>query len=92
MKQTSRRFGFNGQFIQTCGIGHLLLPFLFFLFMLRQIGLQSFRQFTAGQHYAVLTASAFQTDIRPKAHHCPFIGTAWVRLAQSEVIFQLQVR
>jgi len=69
-----------------------LFRFFFILFVYRKIRLQAFRQFTAGEHHAMLTPLAFQADIRAEANHCPLVGTAWMGLSQSQMVIQLQIR
>lgn len=39
----------------------------------------------------MLTAFAFQPNIRAEANHHPLIGTAWMRFAQTQVVVHLQV-
>lgn len=70
----------------------LAIVFPFFPFLLRYIRLHPFCQFAAREHDTMLTAFAFQPNIRAQAHHDPFVRTAGMWFAQAQVIFHLQVR
>jgi len=62
-----------------------------FIFMLCQIGFESFGQFTACEHDAPPTALTFKPDIRAEASHCPFVGTAGMLFAKAQVIVEVEV-
>ena len=71
---------------------HLFISIIILLFMHRQVGFEPLRQFAAGEHDAMVTLHAFQTDICTEAHNNPLIRAAGMRFAQTQTVFYLQVR
>jgi hypothetical protein len=56
-----------------------------------EVGFEAPHQFTAGKHHAAAAAFAFEANIRAEADDDPIVGAAGMRLAQSQVIVELQV-
>ena len=74
-----------------CGfLGVCFLLILFCLFS--EIDFQPFVEFTAGQHHAPSAAFTFEADIRAETCDRPFVGTAWMLLAQAQVVVKFEVR
>jgi hypothetical protein len=63
-----------------------------FFFVRSEIRLEAFGQFAAGEQDAPPATLAFQTDVRAEARDGPFVGAAWMLLAQAQVIVEAQVR
>lgn len=59
--------------------------------MFRQIGLESLRQLAPREHDAPPTAFTFESDIRAETRDRPFVGAAWMLLAEAEVVVEAQV-
>jgi len=60
--------------------------------MFGEIGFESLCKFAPREHHAPSTAFAFKADIRAEACDGPFIGTAWMLFAESQVIVETEVR
>jgi hypothetical protein len=56
-----------------------------------QIGFESFGKFTPRKHNTPCTAFTFETNIRAKSNHGPFVGAAGMLFAEAQVIVELQV-
>lgn len=59
--------------------------------MFGEVGFETLCQFAAGEHDAMPTAFTFKPDIRAETRDSPFEGAAWMLLAQSQVVVELEV-
>jgi hypothetical protein len=65
---------------------------LFIFLVFGEVGFEPFGKLTTGQHDPSSAAPAFQANVRAETDDGPFIGTAGVLLAQSQVIVQAKIR
>lgn len=75
-----------------CGFLGSVISVMLFFFVGSQIGFETFRQFAPGEHDAPPATFTFEPDIGTKARHRPFVGTAWMLLAQAQEVVQAKVR
>jgi len=59
--------------------------------MFGEVGFESLCKLTPREHDAPSTAFAFKPDIRAESRDGPFVGTAWMLFAQSQVIVDAEV-
>ena len=59
--------------------------------MFGEVGFEPLRQFAPGEHDAPPAALAFQSDIRAETRDSPFVGTARMLFAESQVVVEAQV-
>jgi hypothetical protein len=62
-----------------------------FIFVLCQIGFESFGKFAPCQQDAPTAALAFKPNIRAKAYDSPFIGATGMLFSKAEMIIEAQV-
>jgi hypothetical protein len=62
-----------------------------YIFVLRQVRLESLCQFAPGEQDAAPAALALEADIRAEARHRPFVRAAGMLFSQAEVIVESQV-
>jgi hypothetical protein len=62
-----------------------------FIFVLCQIGFESFGKLTPRQQYAPSTAFAFEPDIRAKPYDGPLIGATGMLFSEAEMVIEAQV-
>jgi hypothetical protein len=63
-----------------------------FIFVLCQIGFESFGELAPRQHDTPPTTFALEPDIRAQACDRPFIGATWMLLSEAEMIVEAKVR
>jgi hypothetical protein len=68
-----------------------VLFFTFWALVFGKIDFQPPGKFAPCEHDAMLAKPAFKTNIRAETDDSPFIGAAWMRLTQTQVIVKLQV-
>jgi hypothetical protein len=59
--------------------------------MFGEVGFESFCEFPPCEHDTPPTAFAFKPDIRTQTRDCPFIGTAWMLFAQTQMVVEAEV-
>ncbi len=59
--------------------------------MFGEVGFESLGKLTTGQHDPSAATSAFQADVRAETDDSPFIGTAGMLLAQTQLIVQVKI-
>lgn len=64
---------------------------VFFCFMFGEIHFEAAVQFSTGEHDAATTAFALQPNIRAETRDRPFVGTARMLFAKSEMVVELQI-
>jgi hypothetical protein len=62
-----------------------------FIFVLGQIGFESFGKFAPCKHNTPAAALAFKPDIRAETCDCPLVGATWVLFSEAEMIIEAQV-
>jgi hypothetical protein len=62
-----------------------------FIFVLCQIGFESFGKFAAGEHNPSSTALAFEPDIRAETCDGPLIGATGMLFSEAEMVVEAQV-
>jgi hypothetical protein len=62
-----------------------------FIFVLCQIGFESFGELTPCQQDVPSAAFAFEPDIRAQAYDRPLIRSTWVLFSESEMVIKAQV-
>lgn len=60
--------------------------------MFRQIGFEALGEFAPREHDAPSAALAFKPNVRAKTCDRPFIRTAWMLFAKSQVVVKAEVR
>jgi hypothetical protein len=62
-----------------------------FIFVLGQIGFESFGKFATSEHNTPPTALAFEPDIRAETCDNPLVGATGVLFSKAEMIIEAQV-
>jgi hypothetical protein len=62
-----------------------------FIFVLCQIGFESFSQFAPSKHNPPATALAFEPDIRAETCDGPLVGATGMLFSEAEMIVEAQV-
>jgi hypothetical protein len=64
---------------------------LFIFCLFGKVGFQSLCKFPPREHDASPATFAFKPDIRTQARDRPFVGTAWMLFAQSQMVVEAEV-
>jgi hypothetical protein len=64
---------------------------MLFLFMFGQVGFESFGEFTPRKHNTPPATFTLQSNIRTETCDSPFVGTARMLFAESQMIVEVQV-
>jgi hypothetical protein len=62
-----------------------------FIFVLCQIGFESFGKFAPSEHDMPATALAFEPDVRAETSDSPLVGATGVLFSKAEMIVEVQV-
>jgi hypothetical protein len=62
-----------------------------FIFVLCQIGFESFGKFAPSEHDASSTALAFKPDIRAETCDSPLVGATWMLFSEAEMIVEAEI-
>ena len=62
-----------------------------FIFVLCQIGFESFGKFAPSEHDTPATDFAFEPDIRAETCDSPLVGATWMLFSEAEMIVETEI-